>query len=107
MATNSTTVGSRGGPERATVFLIGGILLIVLGTIFELGGLALYLLQESAFDQAQEQAERAGLDEIPGVSRPDIFVIVGPLLFAAPIIAIGVMLILLWRDSGRQRSRLL
>ncbi len=81
--------------------------MIAVGAFITLSGFATFLLQESAFEQAREQAERAGVGAIPGVSEPDTFVIVGPLFFTAPIVALGVILILLSRDSGRRIDRLL
>ncbi len=89
------------GSDQGRVLLILGILLIVIGAMVELFGFVIYLHQQSAYREAQDQAERAGLGNIPGVGAPDLLVLIGPLFLAGPLVAAGVILILKSRDNQR------
>ena len=101
MATNSTTLAKKTQSDRARDILIVGVVLIVLGLVFELTGLAMYLDQQSAYNRVSEEARKAGIGTIPGVGAPDLFLLYGPLFVAAPITAAGVVLIL----SSRHREQ--
>jgi len=101
MATNSTTLARKTQSDRARDILIVGVVLIVLGLVFELFGLAAYLEQQSEYKRVSEEARKMGIGTIPGVGAPDVFLLYGPLFVAAPIMAAGIGLIL----SSRHRER--
>ena len=103
MATNSTTLAKKTQSDRARDILIVGVVLIVLGLVFELSGLAVYLEQQSEYNRVSEEARKAGIGTIPGVGAPELFLLYGPLFIAAPIMAAGIVLILssLRRERGK------